>query len=49
MLELDCAARGAGICAVVGMGASPGMSNLLGRDGSLAIGRGRRSVYSLAG
>lgn len=29
MLELDCAARGAGICAVVGMGASPGMSNLL--------------------
>ncbi|MCZ4567510.1 saccharopine dehydrogenase family protein [Rhodococcus erythropolis] len=29
MLELDCAAREAGICAVVGMGASPGMSNLL--------------------
>lgn len=29
MLELDCAAQEAGICAVVGMGASPGMSNLL--------------------
>ncbi|MFD6514450.1 saccharopine dehydrogenase family protein [Rhodococcus sp. NPDC060176] len=29
MLELDGAAREAGICAVVGMGASPGMSNLL--------------------
>lgn len=29
MLELDCAARESGICAVVGMGARPGTSNLL--------------------
>ncbi|APA97818.1 saccharopine dehydrogenase family protein [Nocardia seriolae] len=29
MLELDSAARKAGVCAVVGMGASPGVSNLL--------------------
>jgi lysine 6-dehydrogenase len=29
MLELDDAARSAGVCAVIGMGASPGVSNLL--------------------
>ncbi|MEV6066725.1 saccharopine dehydrogenase NADP-binding domain-containing protein [Nocardia sp. NPDC052001] len=29
MLELDPAAREAGVCAVIGMGASPGVSNLL--------------------
>lgn len=29
MLELDESARAAGVCAVIGMGASPGMSNLL--------------------
>ncbi|QLY29187.1 saccharopine dehydrogenase family protein [Nocardia huaxiensis] len=29
MLKLDAAARGSGICAVLGMGASPGISNLL--------------------
>ncbi|MBG0827409.1 saccharopine dehydrogenase NADP-binding domain-containing protein [Planomonospora sp. ID67723] len=29
MLELDGAARAAGVCALVGMGASPGVSNLL--------------------
>ncbi len=29
MLELDEAARAAGVCAVIGMGASPGVSNLL--------------------
>ncbi|MFB7723229.1 saccharopine dehydrogenase family protein [Nocardia sp. NPDC056100] len=29
MLELDSAAREAGVCAVIGMGASPGVSNLL--------------------
>ncbi|MEU5847919.1 saccharopine dehydrogenase family protein [Saccharopolyspora shandongensis] len=29
MLDLDTAARDAGVCAVIGMGASPGISNLL--------------------
>lgn len=29
MLDLDAAAREAGVCAVIGMGASPGISNLL--------------------
>ncbi|WP_431956482.1 saccharopine dehydrogenase family protein [Nocardia lijiangensis] len=29
MLELDAAARDAGVCAIIGMGASPGVSNLL--------------------
>lgn len=29
MLELDARARAAGVCAVIGMGASPGVSNLL--------------------
>ncbi|MFF2549534.1 saccharopine dehydrogenase family protein [Nocardia sp. NPDC058058] len=37
MLELDSAARETGVCAVIGMGASPGVSNLLAMAAARAL------------
>ncbi|WP_440446536.1 saccharopine dehydrogenase family protein [Nocardia amamiensis] len=39
MLELDALAREAGVCAIIGMGASPGVSNLLAALAARAVDR----------